>query len=154
MSPLSKSGELAPVVVHKETKVTAMLQSKLKDIPPTTPCTTESDRTARIRDLNDQFRAGTLNDTRHLGRRLVTSGIWALGALACFDIMCKVRSFNSFDEGNDPWGEHDFGAFDYKGQKIFWKIDYYDKTEESGSPDPADPSVTCRVLTVMLADEY
>ena len=93
-------------------------------------------------------------DAQRLGRRLLTSGVWALGGVACFEIMCKVRTFKDFDEGNDPWHEHDFGAFDYKGQKIFFKIDYYDKDGKEGSPDPADPTVTCRVLTVMLASEY
>jgi hypothetical protein len=28
-------------------------------------------------------------------------------------------------EDNDPHGEHDFGAFEHEGQRIFWKIDYY-----------------------------
>ena len=37
---------------------------------------------------------------------------------------------------------------------VFWKIDAYDRTLEFGSDDPADPSVTRRVLTIMLASEY
>ena len=36
----------------------------------------------------------------------------------------------------------------------FRKIDYYDRATEAGSPDPADPAVTTRVLTLMRADEY
>ncbi|GAM07608.1 DUF3768 domain-containing protein, partial [Novosphingobium sp. MBES04] len=30
----------------------------------------------------------------------------------------------------------------------------YDAALEQGSPDPADPSVTCRVITILRADEY
>ena len=51
-------------------------------------------------------------------------------------------------------GEHDFGAIDEGGVRCFWKIDLYDRATEMGSPDPADPAVTTRVLTIMRADEY
>jgi hypothetical protein len=40
------------------------------------------------------------------------------------------------------------------GHTIFFKIDYFDKALASHSPDPADPSVTERVITIMLAEEY
>jgi uncharacterized protein DUF3768 len=66
----------------------------------------------------------------------------------------RVRSFEKFEEANDPHGEHDFGSFEYSGQTIFWKIDCYDMKLKWGSPDPADPSVTRRVLTILLAEEY
>ena len=66
----------------------------------------------------------------------------------------KVATFDDFSADNDPHGEHDFGSFDLAGDKFFWKIDYYDPTLEFGSDDPADPSKTTRVLTLMLAAEY
>ena len=39
-------------------------------------------------------------------------------------------------------------------ETLFWKIDAYDRALEWGSPDPADPRVSRRVLTIMLASEY
>jgi len=67
----------------------------------------------------------------------------------------RVRSFAQFDQDNDPWQEHDFGAFIVDSENIFWKIDYYGLDMESGSPDPSSPSITRRVLTVgLLSSEY
>jgi hypothetical protein len=62
--------------------------------------------------------------------------------------------FDAFTEGDDPYGEHDFGAFDLDGTRYFWKIDYYDHDLEHGSDDPSDPEKTRRVLTIMRADKY
>ena len=57
-------------------------------------------------------------------------------------------------DGNNPYGENDFLAVTVEGEKYFAKIDYYDQGLEMHSPDPADPRVTRRVLTIMQADEY
>ncbi len=60
----------------------------------------------------------------------------------------------SFTSDNGPHGEHDFGAFDFRGAgKVFW-IDYYDLTLTGRSENPADQAQTTRVLTLMLAREY
>ncbi len=48
----------------------------------------------------------------------------------------------------------DFGALQIDGERILFKIDYYDRSLTGHSPDPADPSYTTRVLTIMLAEEY
>ncbi len=55
---------------------------------------------------------------------------------------------------SDPNEEHDFGSFEADGQTIFFKIDYLDKDLKYHSPDPADPTLTERVITIMLAEEY
>ena len=65
-----------------------------------------------------------------------------------------VQTFTEFNADNDPHGEHDFGSFEVAGEKIFWKIDYYDSGMMFGSDDPSAPEKTTRVLTIMLADEY
>jgi hypothetical protein len=66
----------------------------------------------------------------------------------------RVVTFEAFTPGDDPHGEHDFGAIKHAGVRYFWKIDYYDLAKQFGSPDAADPTVTTRVLTIMRADEY
>ena len=103
----------------------------------------------RIRALNDAFRR-----TFTGGRVVITRGIAALPATEQATILEKVRTHADFAPENDPYGEHDFGAFDHDDVRVFWKIDAYDRALVYGSPDPADPSVTTRVLTVMLAEEY
>ncbi len=55
---------------------------------------------------------------------------------------------------NDPYGEGDFGALQVEGERILFKVDYYDRSLTGQSPDPADASITTRVLTIMLAEEY
>jgi hypothetical protein len=101
----------------------------------------------KIRELNDAFRT-----TFEGGQVLITPGISALQCLEA--IMTKVQTYDDFNAGNDPHEEHDFGALDHAGHKIFWKIDYYDPDTVWGSANPADPAVTTRVLTVFLASEY
>lgn len=105
-----------------------------------------------IRDLNDALRAD-LSDAS-LGLVVVTDGVRSLGHEAVRAILGYVRDFDRFEEGNDPHQEHDFGAFEYEADSIFWKIDYYDTDFRCGSEDPASAADTKRVLTVMLASEY
>ena len=75
-----------------------------------------------------------------------------------------------FTADNDPHGERDFGAIyqladgrwtvtrparrEDERESVFWKIDYFDRALEFASEDAADPGITRRVLTVMLASEY
>lgn len=113
--------------------------------------TATSDHTAIIRRLNDAFRRSM--DRTH-GRVMLTEGIAALPSDVQAMVIRKVVSFDAFDEDNDPHQEHDFGAFEIAGHKIFWKIDYYDQNFEDGSENPANPDATGRVLTIMRADEY
>jgi hypothetical protein len=106
-------------------------------------------RIARIRRLNDALRS-----QRRGGTVLVTDGISALGPDATLTILTAVARFDRFNESIDPYSEHDFGAVDVDDHSVFFKIDYYDRSHRLHSPDPADPKVTARVLTIMLRDEY
>ena len=84
----------------------------------------------------------------------MTPGIAALGQEAVDRIVKTIATYDDFCHANDPHEEHDFGSFEAEGATIFFKIDYYDRTLTYHSPDPADPSLTKRVITIMLADEY
>lgn len=113
-----------------------------------------SKKSDAIRALNDAFRKG---DRPELGRIMITAGAreaaaaWPLGEILLYE---AVKNFNDFNKDNDPHKEHDFGSFDFAGERFFWKIDYYDKEMQGGSEAPADESKTTRVLTIMLANEY
>jgi hypothetical protein len=96
-----------------------------------------------IAKLNDQFRKSGMGI-------VVTSGVQVLENLHM--LIDEIRRYSEFNEGNDPYGEHDFGTVHWYGKKVFWKIDYYDQSMQYGS-DPLD-SECKRVLTIMLASEY
>jgi len=102
-----------------------------------------------IRALNDELRHKLTTSTAFL-----TTGVAALGAEAVARIVKTIAIYDDFCHANDPYEEHDFGSFEADGHTIFFKIDYYNKALTSHSPDPSDPSVTERVITIMLAEEY
>ena len=83
---------------------------------------------------------------------IVTEGVQALEDV---DVLLRqVQLFDAFTPDNDPFSEHDFGSIQLAENTIFWKIDYYDLDLHMHSPDPSDETVTARVLTIMLAEEY
>lgn len=110
------------------------------------PLSTED---CRVRDLNDLLRR-TFNG----GRVMLTSGVQALEEGPRAELLHEVQQFNEFAPANDPYGEHDFGRVIVNGQSYFFKIDYYDNDLQYQSSDPADATVTTRVLTIMREDEY
>lgn len=73
-------------------------------------------------------------------------------------VMEAVRNFNFLesDKENNPYGENDFGVVEIKGEKFYFKIDYYDKSLKYGSNNPAssDPEICQRVMTVMHSSDY
>jgi hypothetical protein len=120
-------------------------------------------RAEQIARLNDLAR-------RAMGVACVvvaTEGIRALPEADQSRLRELVETFDAFTPDNDPYGERDFGAI-YQGVDgfwstsrpvdvvvtVFWKIDAYDRELRFGSDDPADPAMTRRVLTIMLASEY
>ena len=115
--------------------------------------TPEANQTDRIRALNDELRENLSRGHSHR-HAMMSAGIAALGAEAVARIVKAIEVYNDFCHANDPHEEHDFGSFEADGHTIFFKIDYYDKTLTCYSPDAADRSVTERMITIMLAEEY
>ncbi len=122
------------------------------------------DRAERIAQLNDLAR-------RAMGVActvFVTPRFRALEAADQSRVRKLVETFDAFTKDNDPYGERDFGAIyqcvdghwtterpaSGERERVFWKLDCYDRDLKYGSDDPTDPAKTRRVLTIMLAEEY
>ena len=124
------------------------------------------EQTARIARLNDLAR-------KAMGvacTAVATVGFRSLPEADQLQVRELIEIYDAFDEDTDPHGERDFGTVyqlgdgswtterprlsDDERERVFWKFDYYDRDLQFGSEDAANPAVTRRVLTIMLADEY
>jgi len=103
----------------------------------------ETEDASKIAQLNDELRKSFKNT-------VMTPGVMYLDDV--LGLTRQVSEFDAFTEDNDPYGEHDFGMFKWKGVKVLWKIDYYDESLTYGE-DPLSPKCK-RVMTIMLASEY
>ena len=103
----------------------------------------------RVRELNDDLRSNGRG-----GMIVMTNCIALLDRPAITKVFEAVAAFDDFGEANDPWGEHDCAVLNAIGLLVMFKIDYFDKSRTYHSPNPADPKVTTRIMTVMLAEEY
>lgn len=105
---------------------------------------------SRIAELNDALRYSTCD-------HLITDGVRVKGQQFIEKALKALRDFNDFPPEPDPHNprnEHDFGAMEVDGVKLYWKIDYFNSTYDFASAGPPNPAITNRVLTVMLACEY
>jgi hypothetical protein len=108
-----------------------------------------SGKTELTRYFNDELRRNLTG-----GGAFMTAGVAALGPDLAERIFEAIMLYDDFCLDSDPYGEHDFGSMKIDAHTILFKVDYFSKDMTQGSPDPADPSVTQRVLTIMLAEEY
>ena len=130
------------------------------------PIATAREQTVRIARLNDLARSA-------MGVACTAVATVGFRSLPEADQSCVrelIETFDAFDEDNDPHGERDFGTIyqladghwtterprvrDDERERVFWKLDYYDRAMRFASEDAADPAQTRRVLTIMLSDEY
>jgi hypothetical protein len=70
--------------------------------------TLHNKRCREIAALNDQARTTFQGCTV-----ILTKGIFSLPEALQDAIIQQVRSFDTFTPDNDPYGEHDFGAFNF-----------------------------------------
>jgi hypothetical protein len=101
----------------------------------------------KVRELNDEARHSFQGC-----RVMITRGVAALDSVDA--VLAAVCNYSDFNSSNDPFHEHDFGSFAVAGERLFWKFDYYDPDMQMASLDPADDTITVRVMTIMLAEEY
>jgi hypothetical protein len=149
MSGLQRVTMTARIAAHGTCRRTKAKKWRIANPNQTEAAMSESDKNARIRELNDLLRRNFTG-----GRVVMTDGVAALPERELTELLERVRRFHEFTEANDPYGEHDFGSLDHSGQTYFFKVDYYALDMDGGSEDPADPAKTTRVLTIMRADEY
>lgn len=116
---------------------------------PGTKTCTKLPRAERIAQLND-----TIRKTGTGGTIVITQGVKRVTGFDAAKLLAELAAYTGFDQDNDPHGERDFGDLTLFGYDLLWKIDYYDNDLKFASEDPADPSLTSRVLTVMLASEW
>lgn len=101
--------------------------------------------TAKIRTLNNQLRRNDIG-----GDVFIANSITRWGPSFVTAVREAVRNQLIFAPGDDPDGTQEFGSLKVDSTLVYWKIDYFEKGNEPFlSPDPADPNVTWRVLTIM-----
>lgn len=139
-----------------------MTQTAKTTDQPTAPTPEQRAETARLNDLlragmDATARIGFTNTVLHNLRGNDETEEQAQKNILMGQIeLLKAIATAPIDPDDDPYGERDFSALDFRGQRIFWKIDYYanDGTMQWGSDAPWDPTRTIRVMTVMLASDY
>lgn len=109
----------------------------------------ESARTRKIRALNNHARITFTGCSI-----MLTDTVAAMDDEPKTRLLEAVRTFDDFNEGNDPHCEADMGFLDFEGEKYMWVFSYYAPDMQHGSDDPSDVAKTRRVLTVMHASEY
>lgn len=102
------------------------------------------DRTKTI-ELNDQLRT-----TFKGGRVQMTAAVCALDPQLRGRALSALSRYDKFSDGE----EHDSGVFIFAGYSFEWRIEYRGKDGIGVSPDPANPEMTFRVLTLYAATDF
>ena len=103
----------------------------------------------RIRTLNDAFRRTFVG-----GTVVITAGVEALPSTNAARSSRRCAPSTPSPTTTIPTANTTSARSTRAASAASGRSTMYDRETEMGSPDPADPSVTTRVLTIMLADEY
>lgn len=106
----------------------------------------------KIAELNDNLRKNLFTPGQN--QVFISHGVNSLPYIERARLLDKVQNFNNFNKSNDPYFEHDCAFIEHRGINYLFKIDYYNLDMDAGSENPADETITTRVLTIMRADEY
>ena len=106
-------------------------------------------RAEAIARLNDQLRT-----TGTGGTIMITQGVRRITGFDPAVLAKALADYDDFDADGDPHGERDLGVLCLFGYDLLFKLDYYSPDLKFASDDPADPAITRRVLTVLLATEW
>ena len=106
-----------------------------------------SERAAAIRKLNDRFRM-----QRRGGFYRLSGRVFALAHQPYEEVQNAIRSYDGFDH-NNPLDKHDCGTIELHGETYVWEIVYFGKGGCGESPDPCNPAVTMRCMTISLRSE-
>ena len=108
--------------------------------------------TKKIAELNDNLRKNLFTPGQN--QVFISHAVNSLPYLERARLLDKVQNFNNFNKSNDPYFEHDCAFIEHRGINYLFKIDYFNCDMDAGSENPADETITTRVLTIMRADEY
>ncbi|MDE2563013.1 MAG: DUF3768 domain-containing protein [Sphingomonadales bacterium] len=112
------------------------------------------DRIETIARLNDRARQGLDPRARIVVTRNCLAAFCDLDTVGVVLVQAELlAAFRRCAFAADS-PERDFAAITFRDRKVWMKIDYFDETLEFGSDDSADASVTTRVITILLPEDY
>lgn len=112
------------------------------------------DRTEVITRLNDRARLGLDRTARCVITRNCLATFGPLDGPQAVMTQARLLAGMRQCQFAPDSPERDLGSFTFEGRAVWVKVDYYDRNCEYGSEDPADASVTTRVVTIMLPEDW
>ena len=112
------------------------------------------DRTEAIARLNDRARLGLDPGARVVFTRNCLAAFCDLETVETVLVQARLLAAFRRCSFSPDSPERDFAEIEFRGKRVWLKVDYYDEAVEYGSPDPANASITTRVITIVLPEDY